>query len=36
MRAYSTASGGVIFVPDEIEIKKKSTVSYADIAKDVS
>ena len=38
MRAYSTASGGVIFVPDEIEVKtkKKSAVSYTDIAKDIS
>lgn len=32
MRAYSTASGGVIFVSDKIE-REKSKTSYADLVK---
>jgi hypothetical protein len=31
MRAYSTASGGVIFIPDEIERKTRS-ISYSHLA----
>lgn len=33
MRACSTASGGVMFIPDEIERKqvKQETVSYRDL-----
>lgn len=33
MRAFSTANGGVMFVPDEIERIEKP-VSYADLVKD--
>ena len=33
MRAYSSVSGGVIFVPDEVETKKSAAVSYDDLAK---
>ena len=32
MRACSTASGGVIFIPDELE-KKAAKISYSDLIK---
>lgn len=32
MQAFSTSSGGVIFIPDELERKKADKVSYADLA----
>ena len=32
MRAYSSVSGGVIFVPDEIETKQDKAVSYSELA----
>lgn len=35
MRAFHTASGGVIFVPDEVEREQKP-VSYADLFGDKS
>ncbi len=42
MRAYSTASGGVMFVPDTIARKQKpvaskglSVVAYADLSDDI-
>ncbi len=31
MRAFSTANGGVMFIPDEIE-RKEVAVSYTDLA----
>ena len=31
MKAYSTASGGVIFVPDTVDRKQDGPVSYKDL-----
>ncbi len=33
MRAFSTANGGVMFIPDEIE-RIEQSVSYKDLVKD--